>query len=69
MEPLHRTILMITYRDMYFQQFLNKRSTVSELIEHIRVGTKWYKFSVLLKLDTNKLNAIDELKKLLMLKS
>ena len=42
----------------YFNQFLNGKPTLKELCEHVRVGTKWYKFGVLLKLDTNELENI-----------
>ena len=42
----------------YFNQFLNGKPTLDELCEHIRVGTKWYTFGVLLKLDTSKLDGI-----------
>ena len=44
--------------DLYFQQFLNEKPTVTELLEHVRVDTKWYTFGVLLKLDTLKLDDI-----------
>ena len=42
----------------YFNQFLNGKPTIAELCEHIRVGTKWYTFGVLLKLDTTELDSI-----------
>lgn len=41
-----------------FDMFLNEKPTLDELYEHARVGTKWYNFGVLLKLDANKLNSI-----------
>ena len=44
--------------DLYFQQFLNEKPTVTELLEHVRVDTKWYTFGVLLNLDTLKLDDI-----------
>ena len=49
--------------DTYFQRFLNRKPTISELFKHVRVGTKWYTFGVLLKLDTAELDVIDELDK------
>ena len=42
----------------YFNQFLNGKPTLDELCEHVRIDTKWYKFGVLLKLDTTKLDGI-----------
>ena len=47
--------------DTYFQQLLNERPTVLELIEHVRVGIKWYTFGVLLKLDPIKLEEIKKM--------
>ena len=49
--------------DTYFQRFLNRKPTISELFKHVRVGTKWYTFGVLLKFDTADLDVIDELDK------
>ena len=45
----------------YFNQFLNGKPTLDELCEHVRIGTKWYIFGVLLKLDASKLNGIREM--------
>ena len=45
---------------IYFNQFLNEKPTYNELCEHIRIDTKWYKFGVLLKLDTTKLDGIEQ---------
>ena len=45
----------------YFHQFLNRKPTVHELYEHVRVGTNWYKLGVLLKLDIKTLNDIRSL--------
>ena len=42
----------------YFNQFLNVKPSIHELCEHVRVNTKWYKFGVLLSLDTTKLDTI-----------
>ena len=44
----------------YFNQFLNGKPTLAELCEHVRINTKWYKFGVLLKLDTTKLDSIEQ---------
>ena len=41
-----------------FNQFLSAKPTLHELCEHVNIGTKWYKFGVLLKLDTSKLDGI-----------
>ena len=41
-----------------FEAFLNEKPTLDELCRHLRVETKWYKFGVLLKLDTSKLESI-----------
>ena len=43
----------------YFNKFLNGKPTVAELCEHVRIDIKWYKFGVLLQLDTTKLNDIE----------
>ena len=40
--------------------FLNGKPSLDELCEHIRVGTKWYIFGILLKLDITKLDSIDQ---------
>ena len=45
----------------YFDQFLNRKPTVHELYEHVRVGTNWYKLGVLFKLDIKTLNDIRSL--------
>ena len=39
-------------------QLLSGKPTLAELCEHVRIGTKWYSFGVLLKLDTCKLDDI-----------
>ena len=41
-----------------FEAFLNEKPTLDELCRHVRIETKWYKFGVLLKLDTSKLEGI-----------
>ena len=38
--------------------FLNEKPTLDELCRHVRVDAEWYKFGVLLKLDTIKLEGI-----------
>ena len=43
---------------IYFNQFLNGKPTLAELYEHVRIGTKWYTFGVLLKLNTTELDGI-----------
>ena len=41
-----------------FDDILNEKPPIDELCEHVRIGTNWYKFGVLLKLDTKKLDDI-----------
>ena len=41
-----------------FDDFLNDKPTLSELCEHVILGTDWYVFGVLLELDSTKLDAI-----------
>lgn len=48
---------------MSLDQILREKPNLDELYEHTRVGTKWYKFGVLLKLDVRDLDAIEELNK------
>ena len=43
----------------YLIQFLNGKPTLAELCEQINIGTKWYKFGVLLKLNTTELDVIE----------
>ena len=46
---------------MSLDQVLSERPSLDELCEHVRLGNKWYKFGVLLKLDTRELDVIEEL--------
>ena len=41
-----------------FEAFLNKKPSLHELYEHVRIGTNWYKLGVLLKLDVIKLKDV-----------
>ena len=41
-----------------FETFLNEKPTLDELCRHVRVDADWYKFGVLLKLDSTKLEGI-----------
>ena len=43
---------------MAVSYFLSDKPTLCELCENISIGTKWYEFGVLLKLDTDKLDEI-----------
>ena len=45
----------------HFKQFLSKKPTLDELIKHVRVTKKWYKFGELLHLHADELDAIEEL--------
>ena len=47
--------------DKYFQQLLNEKPTLDELMEHVRAIKKWYKFGVLLLLPASELDAIENL--------
>ena len=42
---------------------------LEELYENVQLGTKWYQFGVLLKLDTKQLDAIDQRNKDINLKA
>ena len=42
----------------YFEAFLNRKPSLHELYEHVRIGTNWYKLGVLFKLDVTKLNDV-----------
>ena len=44
-----------------YEEKLREKPTLDELCEHVNIGTKWYTFGVLLKLDITKLDGIDEL--------
>ena len=48
-------------RDPSFERILEAKPTLHELCEHVRLGTKWHLFGVLLKLDVKKLDAIAEM--------
>ena len=43
---------------MSFKKLLEEKPTLDELCEHIRIGSKWYQFGILLKLDSKKLDDI-----------
>ena len=47
--------------DTSYEEKLREKPTLDELCEHVNIGTKWYTFGVLLKLDKTKLDAIEEL--------
>ena len=47
-------------RNRAFKNVVEEKPTLHELCEHVKLGTKWYQFGVLLKLDVKSLNAIDE---------
>ena len=42
-------------------QFLSRKPTLDELIKHVRITKKWYKFGELLHLHADELDAIEEL--------
>ena len=46
-------------RDPSFDSILEVKPTLHELCEHVRLGTKWRLFGVLLKLDVKSLGAIE----------
>ena len=43
-----------------FDVILSGKPTLDELCEHVTIGSKWYKFGVLLKLDTRGLDHIED---------
>ena len=43
-----------------FDAFLNERPTLDEMFQHVKISTRWYQFGVLLKLDSNKLEEIEQ---------
>ena len=45
-------------RNLSFEEILQKKPTLDELCEHIRIGSKWYQLEVLLKLNDVKLDDI-----------
>ena len=47
-------------RDHFFEKILDEKPSLDELYEHVRLGTKWYEFGVLLKLDVRELEAIEQ---------
>ena len=44
--------------NLSFEKLLEEKPTLDELCEHIRIGSKWYQFGILLKLDSKKLDNI-----------
>ena len=48
-------------RNLSFEEILQKKPTIDELCEHIRIGSKWYQLGVLLKLNDLKLDDIHRL--------
>ena len=44
-----------------FENKLEEKPDLAELIEHVRVGSNWYQFGILLKLDQIKLNDIGKM--------
>ena len=46
-----------------YEEKLREKPTLDELFENVNIGTGWYKFGVLLKLEKTKLDAIEELNK------
>ena len=48
-------------RNLSFEEILEEKPALDELCEHIRIGSKWYQFGILLKLDSKKLDDIHRL--------
>ena len=48
---------------MAARDFLEEKPPLDELCENVQLGTKWYQFGVLLKLDTKQLEDIEQMKK------
>ena len=61
MSAVHSSPMAKQTDNEYFQQFLNKRPTLDELMKLTGVSEKWYEFGVLLRLPTIELDAIEEL--------
>ena len=43
-----------------FDAFLNEKPTLTELLKHISISTKWYQFGVLLEINSAKLDSIEK---------
>ena len=57
-------MLIVLYVENYSPKyvtngFLNGKPYLDESCEHIILGTKWYKFGILLELNNTKLDSID----------
>ena len=48
-------------RNLSFEKLLEKKPTLDELCEHIRIGSKWYQLGIQLKLNAKKLEDIHKL--------
>ena len=44
--------------NLSFEKILEEKPALDELCEHIHIGSKWYQFGILLKLDSKKLDDI-----------
>ena len=48
-------------KKLSFEKLFEKKPTLDELCEHIRIGSKWYQLGIQLKLDPKKLEDIHKL--------
>ena len=65
-ESIHKVIVGVSspamaVRNLSFEKFFEKKPTLDELCEHIRIGSKWYQLGIQLKLDPKKLEDIHKL--------
>ena len=44
--------------NLLFKEIFEMKSALDKLCEHIHIGSKWYQFGILLKLDSKKLDDI-----------
>ena len=43
-----------------FDSFLNEKPTLTELLQHVSISTKWYQFGMLLEINSAKLDYIEQ---------
>ena len=48
-------------RSLFFEEIIEEKPTLNELCEHVRIGSKWYKLGIILKLNIMSLERIDML--------
>ena len=48
-------------RSLFFEEIIEEKPSLSELCEHVRIGSKWYQLGIILKLDSMSLERIETL--------